>query len=89
MVGVIVGLPIAEKAAIDKESGKDFARGMGLFQLLARMLLFIRMDSTLFISPETVKWHTRRVYRKLGVATKIELVQRVLAETTVQLENRS
>ena len=47
------------------------------------------IGSTLFISPETVKWHTRRVYRKLGVATKIELVQRVLAETTVQLENRS
>lgn len=36
---------------------------------------------TLFISPETVKWHTTRVYRKLGVSTKIQLLQRVLAET--------
>lgn len=42
------------------------------------------IGATLFISPETVKWHTRRVYRKIGVSTKIELVQRVLAETQVQ-----
>lgn len=45
------------------------------------------IGTSLFISPETVKWHTRRVYRKLGVSTKIELVQRVLAETQVQQEN--
>lgn len=44
------------------------------------------IGATLFISPETVKWHIRRVYRKLGVATKIGLVQRVLAETQVQGE---
>ena len=45
------------------------------------------IGATLFISPETVKWHTRRVYRKLGVSTKIELVQRVLSETQVQQEH--
>jgi DNA-binding CsgD family transcriptional regulator len=44
------------------------------------------IGETLFISPETVKWHTRRVYRKLGVSTKIELVQCVLAEAQVQKE---
>jgi ribosomal protein S18 acetylase RimI-like enzyme len=44
VVGVIVGFPVAEKTEIDRESGKDFARTMGFFRLLARMPLFIRMD---------------------------------------------
>jgi ribosomal protein S18 acetylase RimI-like enzyme len=44
VVGVIVGFPIPEKAEIDRKSGKDFARAMGLFRFLARMPLFVRMD---------------------------------------------
>ena len=44
LVGVIVGFPNSEKAEIDRKSGKDFARAMGLFRLLARMPLFVRMD---------------------------------------------
>jgi ribosomal protein S18 acetylase RimI-like enzyme len=44
VVGVIVGFPVAEKAAIDQQSGKDFARTMGFFRFLARMPLFVRMD---------------------------------------------
>ena len=45
------------------------------------------IGTILYISPETVKWHTRRVYRKLRVSTKIELVQRVLAESQIQQEH--
>ena len=44
LVGVIVGFPISEKAEIDRKSGKDFARAMGFFRLLARMPLFVRMN---------------------------------------------
>lgn len=44
VVGVVVGFPVAEKAEIDRKSGKDFAPTMGFFRLLARMPLFIRMD---------------------------------------------
>lgn len=44
VVGVIVGFPVAEKAAIDKKSGKDFARAMGFFRFFTRMPLFVRMD---------------------------------------------
>lgn len=44
VVGVIVGFPISEKAAIDQKSGKDFARTMGFFGFLAHLPLFVRMD---------------------------------------------
>ncbi|MFW6312723.1 MAG: GNAT family N-acetyltransferase [Spirochaetota bacterium] len=45
VVGVVVGFPISGKAEIDQESGKGFARAMGFFQFLARMPLFVRMDT--------------------------------------------
>ena len=44
IVGVIVGFPVSEKAAIDQKSGKEFARAMGFFRFVARMPLFVRMD---------------------------------------------
>jgi len=44
VVGVLVGFPVFEKAEIDRKSGKDFARTIGFFRLLARMPLFVRMD---------------------------------------------
>ena len=44
VVGVIVGFPVSDKVEIDRKSGKDFARTMGFFRLLARMPLFVRMD---------------------------------------------
>jgi DNA-binding CsgD family transcriptional regulator len=42
-----------------------------------------QIGEALFISPETVKWHTSRIYRKLGVSSRIQLLQRVLGETDV------
>lgn len=44
VVGVKVGFPVSEKAQINQNSGKDFARAMGFLRFLARMPLFMRMD---------------------------------------------
>ena len=96
---VIVATPLAAP----ESSGADSAMPPWMNQAVSRLPLSGRergivvellkgktrseIAAVLFISPETVKWHIRRVYRKLGVSTKIELVQRVLAETSVQSEN--
>lgn len=43
IVGVIVGFPVSEKSRMDSISGKAFARTMGIFSFLKKILIFIRM----------------------------------------------
>ncbi|MBP7460079.1 MAG: helix-turn-helix transcriptional regulator [Candidatus Delongbacteria bacterium] len=38
---------------------------------------YIQIASELFISPETVKTHLKKIYRKSGVSNKMELSQRI------------
>jgi ribosomal protein S18 acetylase RimI-like enzyme len=81
LVGVIVGFPNSEKAEIDRKSGKDFARAMGFFRLLARMPLFVRMDK-MMPAPEdengyyiyTISVDPQRCGRGLGS----EMIEQVL-----------
>lgn len=41
-------------------------------------LTYKQIASALFISPETVRNHLRRIYRKLGINSKAELIHRLL-----------
>jgi ribosomal protein S18 acetylase RimI-like enzyme len=83
VVGVIVGFPAAEKAAIDKESGKDFARAMGLLRLLARMPLFLRMDKMMppLVDEKGYYVHTISVDSQVrGRGIGSEMINRVASE---------
>ncbi|WP_144113408.1 LuxR C-terminal-related transcriptional regulator [Paraburkholderia sp. BCC1886] len=48
-----------------------------VIRLLAQALPNKKIARTLGISPETVKWHLKNIYGKLGVATRDEAVARV------------
>jgi len=83
VAGVVVGFPVAEKAEIDKKSGKDFARTMGTFRFLARMPLFVRMGKMMPpVEDESGYYvHTLCVdsdFRGLGLGS--EIIGRVVAE---------
>ena len=45
--------------------------------LLAQALPNKKIARTLGLSPETIKWHLKNIYGKLGVATRDEAVARV------------
>lgn len=83
VVGVFVGFPVSEKAEIDQESGKGFARSMGFFRFLARMPLFVRMEKMMpAVDDETGYYvHTITVdgeYRGRGFGS--EVIERVASE---------
>lgn len=83
VVGVLVGFPVAEKAAIDQKSGKDFARAMGLFRFLSRMPLFVRMDKMMpaLVDEKGYYVHTISVdseHRGRGFGS--EIINRVASE---------
>jgi len=44
IVGVVVGFPVKQKSEIDKISGKAFTKAMGIFTVLKKMPLFLKMD---------------------------------------------
>jgi DNA-binding CsgD family transcriptional regulator len=40
------------------------------------------MAETLFVTPKTIEYHLRQVYRKLGVASRAHLAQVLVADAT-------
>lgn len=58
--------------------GHDLSeREAEVLQLLAQALPNKKIARTLGLSPETVKWHLKKIYGKLGVASRDEAVARV------------
>jgi ribosomal protein S18 acetylase RimI-like enzyme len=82
VVGVIVGFPVSEKAHIDQNSGKDFARAMGFLRFLARMPLFMRMDKMMPAVEDESGYYVHTIsvdpeYRGRGIGT--EIIERTAA----------
>lgn len=57
---------------LDKSSDDDALsrRESDVLDLVAQQLSNKQIARTLFITPETVKWHLRNIYRKLGVSDR-------------------
>jgi LuxR family maltose regulon positive regulatory protein len=49
---------------------------LAVLRLLASELSVRQIGETLFLSPNTVRSHTRSIYRKLGVNSRAEAVAR-------------
>ena len=61
--------------AVEKPSEAEFA----VLELLATDLSVPEIGKTLFLSPNTIRTHTRVLYRKLGVNSRAEAVARATA----------
>ena len=67
-------LPAAQASdALDSLSERE----REIVGLLAQALPNKKIARTLGLSPETIKWHLKNIYGKLGVATRDEAVARV------------
>ncbi len=46
-------------------------------ELLASGLTYQQAADALFVSPKTVQWNVSKIYRKLGITSRSELVKHV------------
>ena len=67
------------KKEIDLATGNSelSEREHEVLQLLARGMSRNEIANKLFVSPETVKKHTRNIYKKLEVKNKIEALHKM------------
>ena len=61
------------------DAGLPTAAELRVLRLLASELSQREIAGELYLSPDTVKTHVRRLYRKLGVATRSEAVAQARA----------
>ena len=64
---------VAEAAGLSK-------RELEVFDFIARGYNSTYIANSLFISPNTARTHIRNIYRKLGVASREELLERLNRE---------
>lgn len=68
----------SREAAVTSASLQDLsARELEILSLLAQALPNKKIARSLGVSPETIKWHLKNVYGKLGVAGRDEAVARI------------
>lgn len=58
-------------------------REMGIARLLAHAMPNKKIARALGLSPETIKWHLKNIYGKLGVSGRDEVAERLRAELLV------
>ena len=72
----ILGLVIEATHGLGQDSEPLSERERLVLVYVERRLTVAQIASELFISPNTVKTHMRRLYRKLGVATRDEAIRK-------------
>lgn len=74
-LGVIRHLPDAASVSLESVPRLDLsARESEILDLVARGLTNPEIAARVFISPNTVKYHLARIYRRMGVSTRDEAV---------------
>ena len=71
-----LGVPRQLMQPLSPVTGDFSEREMALLRLLASSLSQREIGNTLFISFNTVKTHSKNIFRKLGVASRAEAVAR-------------
>ncbi len=75
-VNTKVGVRRSDQANIGWSSLRESE--LGIAHLVAEGLTNREMASRLFMSPHTVDFHLRQIYRKLGISSRVELTRRIL-----------
>ena len=58
------------------------ASARGVARLVAEGLTNAQVAAELYLSPHTVDFHLRQIYRKLNIRTRVQLTRAVLARSS-------
>ena len=82
--GAVAGVPEVEVGVADGAVGSLTARERDVLRLLAGRLTVREIASELYVSPNTLKFHLKTIYRKLGVGSRAEAADVARRMTRIQ-----
>jgi LuxR family maltose regulon positive regulatory protein len=82
--GAVAGVPQVEVGVADGAVGSLTARERDVLRLLAGRLTVREIASELYVSPNTLKFHLKTIYRKLGVGSRAEAADVARRMTRIQ-----